>query len=60
MNTYPAFLTVTEVANLFRIHHSHVYNAVRANELAHRKFGRAIRISQDDALRWFHNNDATT
>jgi excisionase family DNA binding protein len=53
-----SFLSVAEVAELFRIDRSHVYNAVKAGTLKHGKFGKVIRIHRDDALNWFRGEVA--
>ncbi|AHX26501.1 helix-turn-helix domain-containing protein [Deinococcus deserti] len=49
----PLVLTVTEVAAMYRVHRSHVYNAVKEGTLKAGKFGVTIRIRHEDAERWF-------
>lgn len=53
------YLTVAEVAGLFRISRDCVYKAIKAGELTHKMFSRrAIRIYRHDAIAWFNSGNA--
>lgn len=45
--------TVTDVANLFQVSESYVYELVKRNEIPHGKIGRLVRFDPSDIEAWW-------
>ena len=55
LRSYPAMLTVSEVATVLRVHPRSIQRWARDGRFASVRVGKSYRIPRADVLRWLHN-----